>query len=171
MVAGNARVIRAALGVGVAVTRAHPCGGGDPPTAPVAGIDALIVVIGPVMGFCVPWRFFSDVGAGKFSVRPGFQPGRRRAAGCTCGTDRYGPAGYRGFQEGSVRSLPPEYWPHGWDLRSTVASRYSIRGIEKLSADELGADGFVTRSMSRRPVASSTFSTSISRRSARGWRR
>jgi endonuclease/exonuclease/phosphatase family metal-dependent hydrolase len=107
---------------------------------------AAVVIVGPVMGLCVPWRFLQHGRARTLSVRVltcnlggGARPAALAELIATARPDIVA------IQEGSVRSLPAEDWPKGWDLRTTVASRYPIRGIEKLNRDELGAKGFVTR--------------------------
>jgi vancomycin resistance protein VanJ len=106
-----------------------------------------VVVIGPVMGFCVPWATMEGKPAGAFSIH---------VLTCNAGGGNLRPGALAeliaatrpdvvALQEGSVRSLPAECWPVGWQLRTTVASRYPIRKIEKLGRDNLGGDGFVTR--------------------------
>ena len=106
-----------------------------------------VVVIGPVMGFCVPWPTMAGEPAGAFTIR---------VLTCNAGGGNLRPGALAelitatrpdvvALQEGSVRSLPAECWPVGWHLRTTVASRYPIRKVEKLERDKLGGDGFVTR--------------------------
>jgi endonuclease/exonuclease/phosphatase (EEP) superfamily protein YafD len=108
---------------------------------------ATIVVLVPVMGFCLTWPALDGGTAGGFSFRV-----------LTCNTNGTAlrPDALAEFiiatrpdvvalQEGDVRSLPAETWPDGWSLRTTVASRYPLREVEKLGAELLGGDGFVTR--------------------------
>jgi endonuclease/exonuclease/phosphatase (EEP) superfamily protein YafD len=106
-----------------------------------------VVVIGPVMGFCVPRPTMAGEPAAAFTIR---------VLTCNAGGVDLRPGALAeliaatrpdvvALQEGSVRSLPAGSWSDGWDLRTTVASRYPILEVEKLRREDLGGDGFVTR--------------------------
>lgn len=108
---------------------------------------AAIVVVVPVMGFCLPWPSLANESPGAFAIR---------VLTCNVEGSALRPAAFAeliaaaqpdivAVQEGSVRSLPAESWPAGWHLQTTVASRFPIRMVEKMSPEELGGDGFVTR--------------------------
>jgi endonuclease/exonuclease/phosphatase (EEP) superfamily protein YafD len=112
---------------------------------------AALVVVGPVMGFRVPWPVPAGAsaapGPGAFALRVltcntgggGFRPGALAELIAATGPDLVA------VQEGSVRSLPGGTFPAGWQLRTTVASRYPIRAVEKLAPNVFGGYGFITR--------------------------
>jgi endonuclease/exonuclease/phosphatase (EEP) superfamily protein YafD len=108
---------------------------------------AAVTVIGPVMGFCVPLPSLAREAEGVFSLRvlTCNAGGKALRAGALAELIVAARPDVVALQEGSVRSLPAGTWPDGWSIRTTVASRYPIRKVEKLSPDALGGDGFVTR--------------------------
>jgi endonuclease/exonuclease/phosphatase family metal-dependent hydrolase len=104
-----------------------------------------IVIIGPVMGFCVPWPSLGSAPDG-FAIRVltcnvggGLRPADLARVIAEAGADIVA------LQEGHMQLLPAEAWPVGWTVQTTVASRYPIRRVEKLSRRMLGGAGFVTR--------------------------
>lgn len=110
-------------------------------------LGAGITIIGPVMGFCVPWPSFTREPAARFSIR---------VLTCNAGGGHFRSGDLSelivatrpdlvGLQEGYIRTLPANTWPDGWSLQTNVASRYPIRKVEKLDPGSLGGDGFVTR--------------------------
>jgi endonuclease/exonuclease/phosphatase (EEP) superfamily protein YafD len=110
-------------------------------------LNSSLVVIGPVMGYCVPWSSLTMPSPADFTLRVltcngGGEQLRVTALADLIATTR---PDLVALQEGSVLNLPAGTWPDGWDVRTTVASRYPIRSIEKMGDDELGGDGFVTR--------------------------
>ncbi|HZW30474.1 MAG TPA: endonuclease/exonuclease/phosphatase family protein [Isosphaeraceae bacterium] len=110
---------------------------------------AAIVVVGPVMGFRVPWPAPAEASAaaGAFSLRvlTCNTGGKSLRAGALAELIAATRPDLVAVQEGSVRSLPATTWPDGWQLQTTVASRYPIRKVEKLGPNTFGGYGFITR--------------------------
>jgi endonuclease/exonuclease/phosphatase (EEP) superfamily protein YafD len=110
-------------------------------------LNAAVVVVGPVMGFCVPWGRFGAQPRGEFSIR---------VLTCNMGSSLIDPVALAALieqtqpdvvavQEGSVEALPVSAWRSGWDVRTTLASRYPIRNVATpLHYGNLGGGGFVT---------------------------
>jgi endonuclease/exonuclease/phosphatase (EEP) superfamily protein YafD len=109
-------------------------------------LNAAAVVVVPVMGFCLPWGRFGAEPQAEFTIR---------VMTCNMGASLIDPVALAALitetrpdivavQEGSVEALPVSAWRTGWDVRTTLASRYPIRKVKTHSYDELRGGGFVT---------------------------
>jgi endonuclease/exonuclease/phosphatase (EEP) superfamily protein YafD len=113
-------------------------------------LNAAVVVLGPVMGFRVPWGLPLGNGVGGVSVRVvtcNGQGSRIRGDELIALVDQLR-ADVLVLQE--IDRLPgdPGFW-RGWHTRDgrgvCLASRFPIRDVEELGGDALGGDGEVVR--------------------------
>jgi vancomycin resistance protein VanJ len=110
-------------------------------------LNAAVVVALPVLGVCVPWRGLVAPARGERAIRVltcnmGGSLGRPEALAELINATH---PDIVALQEGSTQTFPEGFWAQGWDVRTTVASRFPIRRVERLDGQALGGNGFVTR--------------------------
>jgi len=108
---------------------------------------ALLLIVFPLMGFRVSWRWPSAAVPGGFTFRMITCNIEGKAADPEALASLIEAAGpdIVVFQEGTADRLPERLRQGGWQIQGALASRHPVVGSERMEAAELGADGSVER--------------------------